>query len=71
MRLSASMLDLSLLILWSHSLCMLTGAQFLHGRSWRGLEQKLGETEITNPVEGRTGLPVSYSHEHKHDTRTQ
>ena len=48
------------------SVCI--GAQFLHGRSWRGLEQQLGETEVSEPVEGRTGLPVSYSHEHKHNT---
>ena len=43
---------------------MCTDAQFLHGGSWRGLEQKLGETEVSEPVEGKTELPVSYSHEH-------
>ncbi|KAH0554997.1 2-(3-amino-3-carboxypropyl)histidine synthase subunit 2 [Cotesia glomerata] len=39
------------------------GADFLLNRSWQGLEQKLGETEITTAVKGRHGLPKSYDTE--------
>ncbi|CAD6233875.1 GSCOCG00007369001-RA-CDS, partial [Cotesia congregata] len=39
------------------------GADFLLNRSWQGLEQKLGETEIMTAVKGRHGLPISYDTE--------
>lgn len=38
-------------------------AEYLRGRSWQGLEQKLGETEVSKAVEGRSGLPALYLHE--------
>ncbi|KAI8509022.1 Diphthamide biosynthesis protein 2 [Branchiostoma belcheri] len=40
-----------------------TGASFLQSRSWQGLEQQLGETEVTTAVEGRRGIAAGYSHE--------
>ncbi|XP_009858554.4 2-(3-amino-3-carboxypropyl)histidine synthase subunit 2 [Ciona intestinalis] len=33
------------------------------GSTWKGLEQKLGETEVTLAEDGRSGLPVHYSSE--------
>ncbi|XP_072947417.1 2-(3-amino-3-carboxypropyl)histidine synthase subunit 2 [Epargyreus clarus] len=35
----------------------------LQERSWKGLEQKLGETEVTAAGEGRSGIPLQYSNE--------
>uniref|UniRef100_S4P9V0 Diptheria toxin resistance protein n=3 Tax=Pararge aegeria TaxID=116150 RepID=S4P9V0_9NEOP len=35
----------------------------LQSRSWTGLEQKLGETEVTKAEEGRKGIPLQYSNE--------
>ncbi|XP_078574406.1 2-(3-amino-3-carboxypropyl)histidine synthase subunit 2-like [Branchiostoma floridae x Branchiostoma japonicum] len=40
-----------------------SGASFLQSLSWQGLEQKLGETEVTTAVEGRKGIAAGYSHE--------
>lgn len=37
--------------------------QNLQDRSWKGLEQKLGETEVKNAEVGRKGLPLQYSNE--------
>ncbi|ESN90848.1 hypothetical protein HELRODRAFT_194636 [Helobdella robusta] len=34
-------------------------------RSWRGLEMKLGETDVVAVVDGCTGIPTSYQHECK------
>ena len=42
-------------------------AAFLQSRSWQGLEQKLGETPVSEVVEGRTGLATSYTHEREHN----
>lgn len=39
------------------------GAQFLSGRSWAGLEQKLGETGVEKVVQGRRGIPLAYQYE--------
>ncbi|CAK8675706.1 unnamed protein product [Clavelina lepadiformis] len=36
-------------------------ARFYSERSWKGLEQKLGETPVMKAKEGRSGLPISYS----------
>ena len=45
-------------------------AQYLHSRSWKGLEQQLGETPVQpRAVEGRSGLAVQYDHEHDPVTR--
>ncbi|XP_069363496.1 2-(3-amino-3-carboxypropyl)histidine synthase subunit 2 [Maniola hyperantus] len=35
----------------------------LQNRSWTGLEQKLGETEVKQAEEGRKGIPLQYSNE--------
>lgn len=37
--------------------------QNLQVRSWKGLEQKLGETEVKVAEEGRKGIPLQYSNE--------
>ncbi|XP_008560628.1 2-(3-amino-3-carboxypropyl)histidine synthase subunit 2 [Microplitis demolitor] len=39
------------------------GADFLLNRSWQGLEQKLGETEVKTAEQGRRGLPINYDTE--------
>lgn len=41
---------------------MIVGS-FLQTRTWKGLEQKLGETPVTTAIEGRSGVPVCYTHE--------
>ncbi|GAA6219424.1 diphthamide biosynthesis protein 2 [Lates japonicus] len=38
-------------------------ASFLAERSWRGLEQKLGETPVVKAVEGRRGIAIAYEEE--------
>lgn len=38
-------------------------ASFLAGRSWRGLEAKLGETPVVKAVEGRRGIAIAYEEE--------
>lgn len=37
--------------------------QNLQERSWKGLEQKLGETEVKQVEEGRKGIPLQYTNE--------
>ncbi|CAG9796884.1 unnamed protein product [Diatraea saccharalis] len=37
----------------------------LHERSWKGLEQKLGETEVKPAQTGRKGIPLQYNNEPK------
>ena len=39
------------------------GGAFLAGRSWSGLEQKLGETEVKETVHGRRGIAAGYEGE--------
>lgn len=41
----------------------LLAAEYLRSRSWQGLEQRLGETEVTEAVEGTTGVAAAYTHE--------
>lgn len=41
----------------------LLAAGYLQSRSWQGLEQRLGETEVTEAVEGTTGIAAAYTHE--------
>ena len=36
------------------------GGEFLLERSWRGLEPQLGETEVSEAVEGRPGIASGY-----------
>ncbi|XP_056155619.1 2-(3-amino-3-carboxypropyl)histidine synthase subunit 2 [Lampris incognitus] len=38
-------------------------ASFLAGRSWQGLEQKLGETPVVKAVKGRKGIAIAYEEE--------
>ena len=38
-------------------------ASFLHSRSWQGLEQQLGQTEVTVAAEGISGVAAGYAHE--------
>ena len=45
------------------SLCCAAG--FLAGRSWQGLERKLGETPVVKAVEGRRGIAIAYEGEGK------
>ncbi|XP_061613427.1 2-(3-amino-3-carboxypropyl)histidine synthase subunit 2 [Phyllopteryx taeniolatus] len=40
-----------------------SAASFLATRSWRGLEQKLGETSVGKAVEGRRGIAIAYEEE--------
>ncbi|XP_068626310.1 2-(3-amino-3-carboxypropyl)histidine synthase subunit 2 [Battus philenor] len=40
-----------------------TIGQNLQERTWRGLEQKLGETEVKKAEEGRSGIPLHYNNE--------
>ncbi|XP_069693857.1 2-(3-amino-3-carboxypropyl)histidine synthase subunit 2 [Periplaneta americana] len=37
-----------------------TGTEFLSRRTWQGLEQKLGETEVTLASKGQSGIPQNY-----------
>ena len=39
------------------------GGAFLAGRAWSGLEQKLGETEVREAVQGRRGIAAGYEGE--------
>lgn len=43
--------------------CFLLAASFLAGRSWQGLEPKLGETPVVKAVEGRRGIAIAYEEE--------
>ncbi|KAH1166620.1 2-(3-amino-3-carboxypropyl)histidine synthase subunit 2 [Mauremys mutica] len=38
-------------------------ASFLESRSWRGLEQQLGQTPVTKAVPGRRGVAIAYEDE--------
>ncbi|KAI3355095.1 hypothetical protein L3Q82_017964 [Scortum barcoo] len=40
-----------------------SAASFLSERSWRGLEQKLGETPVVKAVKGRKGIAIAYEEE--------
>ncbi|KAK3091498.1 hypothetical protein FSP39_020269 [Pinctada imbricata] len=40
-----------------------TAGEFLSTRSWKGLDQQLGETPIIKAVEGRKGIASGYTHE--------
>ncbi|XP_051867897.1 2-(3-amino-3-carboxypropyl)histidine synthase subunit 2 [Pristis pectinata] len=48
----------ALAVTQSHS-----AASFLKTRSWKGLEQKLGETPVSKAVEGRKGIAIAYEEE--------
>ncbi|EFN88950.1 2-(3-amino-3-carboxypropyl)histidine synthase subunit 2 [Harpegnathos saltator] len=41
----------------------MTGAQFLQDRSWRGVEQRLGEDPVQSAEIGRVGLACQYTNE--------
>ncbi|KAM6124596.1 2-(3-amino-3-carboxypropyl)histidine synthase subunit 2 [Pterocles gutturalis] len=38
-------------------------ASFLESRSWRGLEQRLGQTPVSKAVQGRRGIAIAYEDE--------
>ena len=40
-----------------------TGAGYLQNRSWKGLEQNLGETEVKKAGEGAKGIAMGYENE--------
>ena len=40
-----------------------SAAEFLHSRSWQGLEQRLGENSVEKAVLGECGIPRMYAHE--------
>ncbi|XP_061094318.1 2-(3-amino-3-carboxypropyl)histidine synthase subunit 2 isoform X1 [Conger conger] len=42
-----------------------SAASFLQGRTWQGLEQKLGKTAVVKAVEGRRGIAIAYEEEGK------
>ena len=37
--------------------------EYLHQRSWQGLEQQLGETPVTKAVQGQKGIAMAYENE--------
>ncbi|XP_051960338.1 2-(3-amino-3-carboxypropyl)histidine synthase subunit 2-like [Xyrauchen texanus] len=58
--------DSSSLVLRNQSLTVANAnnaASFLAGRSWQGLEPKLGQTPIVKAVEGRRGIAIAYEEE--------
>lgn len=38
-------------------------ASFLESRSWRGLEQQLGQTPVSKAAQGRRGIAIAYEDE--------
>ena len=51
-------------------MCPCVGPQFLHGRNWKGLEQRLGETGVSEPAEEELDYLCHHdSHEQCHSTK--
>ena len=48
-------------------IALLSGASYLAGRSYRGLEQKVGKTKVRKAVVGRGGIAMSYGEEGRTD----
>jgi hypothetical protein len=48
---------------------LFSGAEFLQNRSWQGLEQDLGKTEVTKAVQGVKGIAMGYENEKNVDGR--
>lgn len=46
-------------------------ASFLAGRSWQGLEPKLGQTPVVKAVKGQRGIAIAYEEEGNEDASTQ
>lgn len=46
-------------------------ASFLAGRSWQGLETKLGQTPVVKAVKGQRGIAIAYEEEGNEDASTQ
>ena len=46
-----------------HQLKFAVSGEFLSERSWKGLEEKLGQTAVTKAVEGSKGIAASYNTE--------
>lgn len=49
-------------LLWV-TIPFLLPASFLESRSWRGLEQQLGQTPVSKAVQGRRGIAIAYEDE--------
>lgn len=49
------------------AIAVLKGASYLASRSYRGLEQKVGETAVRDAVTGRGGIAMGYSEEGRTD----
>ncbi|XP_014358010.2 2-(3-amino-3-carboxypropyl)histidine synthase subunit 2 [Papilio machaon] len=58
-----SSIESSLELAEKQSMALETIGQNLQERSWKGLEQKLGETEVKKAEEGRKGIPLQYNNE--------
>lgn len=42
---------------------VLIAARFLSERSWKGLEQRVGDTSVRLAVKGRKGIAIAYEDE--------
>ena len=42
---------------------LMSSAEFLSGRGWKGLERRLGEGGVVSAAEGKRGVASAYSHE--------
>lgn len=58
-----SSIESSMELVEKQSMALETIGQNLQERSWKGLEQKLGETEVKKAEEGRKGIPLQYNNE--------
>ncbi|XP_013177100.1 PREDICTED: diphthamide biosynthesis protein 2 [Papilio xuthus] len=58
-----SSIESSMELAEKQSMALETIGQNLQERSWKGLEQKLGETEVKKAEEGRKGIPLQYNNE--------
>ncbi|KPJ00308.1 Diphthamide biosynthesis protein 2 [Papilio xuthus] len=58
-----SSIESSMELAEKQSMALETIGQNLQERSWKGLEQKLGETEVKKAEEGRQGIPLQYNNE--------
>ena len=45
-------------------------AEYLQSRSWQGLKQRLGESEVSTAVEGTTGIAAAYTHESEYNLKS-
>jgi diphthamide biosynthesis protein 2 len=55
--------DTSLATIGSGEITTYSGAQYLSQRTFKGLEQRIGETPVTLAAQGRSGIAMSYEEE--------